>query len=143
MEIRSRPIKKNSCILVGFEINCCTLVSITVCNGNFVGRVILSPTHIRTHLHIHIHTQAHIVAEKIVAFYCKQEETKRTGRIFVRHFCWLSRCGSYCRSLSLSHSLRSLTHSGVPHTATAGNGQQAVAPTSLTRKDRTNLPRGA
>lgn len=118
-------------------------LKITVCNGNFVGRVILSPTHIRTHLHIHIHTQAHIVAEKIVAFYCKQEETKRAGRIFVRHFRWLSRCGSYCRSLSLSHSLRSLTHSGVPHTATAGNGQQAVAPTSLTRKDRTNLPRGA
>lgn len=85
-------------------------LKITVCNGNFVGRVILSPTHIRTHLHIHIHTQAHIVAEKIVAFYCKQEETKRAGRIFVRHFRWLSLSLGlfYCRSFSFSEVALSL-----------------------------------
>lgn len=93
-------------------------LKITVCNGNFVGRVILSPTHIRTHLH----TQAHILAEKIVAFYCKQEETKRAGRIFVRHFRWLS--GSYCRSLSFSFSEVALS---LRCAAYCDNGQWAAS----------------
>lgn len=84
-------------------------LKITVCNGNFVGRVILSPTHIRTHTH----TSTHRSRKKLLLFTANKKKLREpveyscgtfAGSLVVALLLSLSfsevalslRCAAYC-----------------------------------------------